>query len=299
MPSYLECTCLTCNEEFRGQVRNGRHPKYCSSKCYNNQRENKEKHNCSTCGKNFTARKGRIYCSSECYRNSTRSANPNTNKKCLYCEKPFKAYARKEKDGSTRRSKFCCLAHRDAYKAKHGKGYTVSKLTCRQCGMEFKAPAKTSSGERKFCSHKCYSLNKRGKMVGNKNPSYIDGSTPAANKRVKDAVWREIARMIRDRDYHTCQRCDMIAEDETFPVHHIIPYRKTQDDSPNNLITLCSICHGWAETHLEESIELFQKIRKEQDIEIMRAEIEKIIRAEVEKIKDYGHYKARKEAALE
>ena len=167
---------------------------------------------------------------------------------------------RKNNDGSYRRSKFCNLNCRDGYSMKYGKGFSAKEIICAHCGKSFVAKGATSSGNRLYCSHRCYGLSKRGKMSGDRNPSYIDGSTPVANTRVKNARWKEIAKEIRERDYDTCQRCDV--RGYSFPVHHIIPYRISEDNSPNNLVTLCSNCHGWADTHLEESIKFFTKEEK-------------------------------------
>lgn len=44
------------------------------------------------------------------------------------------------------------------------------------------------------------------------------------------------------RDNHTCQHCKGKSKDKVLNVHHI-ESRKTGGDSPNNLITLCEICH--------------------------------------------------------
>jgi 5-methylcytosine-specific restriction endonuclease McrA len=45
------------------------------------------------------------------------------------------------------------------------------------------------------------------------------------------------------RDEFKCRKCGdgMLAKD--LDVHHIIPFKKSKDDSLNNLITLCSSCH--------------------------------------------------------
>jgi len=45
------------------------------------------------------------------------------------------------------------------------------------------------------------------------------------------------------RDGFKCRKCgaDQIAKD--LDVHHINPFKRSKDDSLNNLITLCSSCH--------------------------------------------------------
>ena len=44
------------------------------------------------------------------------------------------------------------------------------------------------------------------------------------------------------RDGHTCQYCKGKSKDKILNVHHI-ESRKTGDNAPNNLITLCETCH--------------------------------------------------------
>lgn len=44
------------------------------------------------------------------------------------------------------------------------------------------------------------------------------------------------------RDGHTCQCCKGKSKDKVLNVHHI-ESRKTGGDAPNNLITLCEVCH--------------------------------------------------------
>lgn len=46
---------------------------------------------------------------------------------------------------------------------------------------------------------------------------------------------------IRKRDNYTCFRCGFKAKDNH--VHHIIPFKISEDNSPENLITLCPSHH--------------------------------------------------------
>src|SRR2546421_1871535 len=57
------------------------------------------------------------------------------------------------------------------------------------------------------------------------------------------------------RDGHTCQWCKGKSKDPILNVHHI-ESRKTGGDSPDNLITLCKMCHDLIHrTHQEHKIE--------------------------------------------
>lgn len=55
-------------------------------------------------------------------------------------------------------------------------------------------------------------------------------------------AWRELREQILTRDEHICQFC--LATDIRLDIHHITPVRKGGDDTPDNLITLCSYCHA-------------------------------------------------------
>jgi 5-methylcytosine-specific restriction endonuclease McrA len=51
-----------------------------------------------------------------------------------------------------------------------------------------------------------------------------------------------LKRSIRERDNYTCRLCGLLQCEEAFAVHHI-DYNK-KNCNPNNLVTLCIICHG-------------------------------------------------------
>ena len=55
-------------------------------------------------------------------------------------------------------------------------------------------------------------------------------------------AWRDLRHIILSRDDHTCQFC--LATDTRFDIHHITPAREGGQDTPDNLITLCSFCHA-------------------------------------------------------
>jgi N6-L-threonylcarbamoyladenine synthase len=61
------------------------------------------------------------------------------------------------------------------------------------------------------------------------------------------------------RDNHTCQACKGKSKDKKLNVHHC-ETRKTGGDSPDNLITLCSICHS--SLHKEKLTALFKRRSK-------------------------------------
>jgi len=60
------------------------------------------------------------------------------------------------------------------------------------------------------------------------------------------------------RDGHTCQCCKGKSKDKILNVHHI-ESRHTGGDAPNNLITLCSVCH---KGHHNGTVQLPKTIRR-------------------------------------
>jgi len=52
--------------------------------------------------------------------------------------------------------------------------------------------------------------------------------------------WPVVRKEILKRDNYTCQTC---GSEERLQVHHKVNWRLTQDNSPENLITLCIFCH--------------------------------------------------------
>jgi hypothetical protein len=62
------------------------------------------------------------------------------------------------------------------------------------------------------------------------------------NKQPYAAGWRIIRSMARERDHDTCQVCYSSGGRRRLSVHHI-DYNR-ENNSPDNLITLCGRCHG-------------------------------------------------------
>lgn len=54
--------------------------------------------------------------------------------------------------------------------------------------------------------------------------------------------WNQLRTEIIYRDTNQCQNC--FRRSAFLIVHHKIPRRKGGSDDPENLITLCKICHG-------------------------------------------------------
>jgi len=60
--------------------------------------------------------------------------------------------------------------------------------------------------------------------------------------------WLPLRKLVLERDGYKCVKCGMGQEEarergHTLSIHHIVPWRDTQDNSMENLITLCQSCH--------------------------------------------------------
>jgi len=147
------------------------------------------------------------------------------------------------------------------------------KFNCIVCGKE--SIRKSFLPTMKFCSRKCRWKDKdyRNKMIEsskklNLNPTekmlearFRKGHTinngkhrsietefksgelnphwKGGTEHYRGEDWEEQRKKALERDNSTCQRCG----DATDTVHHIIPYSESENNSLDNLISLCKRCH--------------------------------------------------------
>lgn len=119
--------------------------------------------------------------------------------------------------------------------------YKYTSRECYYCGTEFKINIKCAylRNEGKYCSRKCL---------------YKDLKTISLN--INNSNWRggislepygmeftnELKKRIRERDNNKCIECGVSSLEENLQIHHI-DYNK-KNNNENNLVTLCSSCHG-------------------------------------------------------
>lgn len=96
---------------------------------------------------------------------------------------------------------------------------------------------------------------KAKKRIGEKASNWKGGVTPETLIRLLSPKWNRIRHQIYKRDDWTCQVCGKI--NCKVIAHHIIPYRISQDDSFENLLTVCTTCYSKAEMQYE----ILQRIR--------------------------------------
>ena len=191
--------------------------------------------------------------------------------KCGECNKVITLRATKE----NKKKKFCCEICAKTNNGKSNKGKThenrrspLVSIECKQCHTIFNV--KYKHRDRQFCSCGCVSLYFSGennpskrpeirKLIservsethwdssGDKNPKW-KGGTSVNHSYYGGRFTDKLKRTIRERDNYICQMC---GKENSKQVHHI-DYNKA-NSTPENLITLCTKCHGKCHGRINET----------------------------------------------
>lgn len=217
--------CESCGETFRYKPQKGKNRRFCSSECRS------VVHflptgNCKNCDKPFpqtrshSASGRKQFCSRACRWNYERLQTPTAI--CEVCGNTFRRSASIFLHNAAR---FCSVACAESSGYKKGNGNHVPRTTtkCDTCGTEFEH---RSTEPRVYCSTKCA----RNRLIIF-DPQY---------RRIRNPKWIKLREKILDRDGHRCTQC---GSTHGLSAHHLTPWRLTQDDSPENLTTLCRSCH--------------------------------------------------------
>lgn len=105
---------------------------------------------------------------------------------------------------------------------------------CLICNKEIKVFP--SQIKKRWCSKKCRGIAERGEG----HPNWKGGNN---GFRIHTPQWYIIRKQVYQRDNWICQICGKHCRRKEIQCHHIIPYRVSLDDTPENLITLCNSCH--------------------------------------------------------
>lgn len=90
---------------------------------------------------------------------------------------------------------------------------------------------------------------------GDKNPRWIDGSSPERQTMYARSFWKEIALAVKSRDGFKCVRCDAPhGTKNRLHAHHVKPWAGNPESrfDLSNIITLCGLCHNW--THSRRNV---------------------------------------------
>jgi hypothetical protein len=217
--------CVVCSAVYwkpKSQINQNRSGNFCSMKCYDSYRSCSVLLVCQTCGKEYSVWQSRHnrdpsrFCSSEC-----------------------KADGMKERfrgDGNP------------MYKAK-------VVVICAACGKGFeKHESRTRRNQNHLCSRLCYAAWREREYVGEKNPGYVNGTTTRTQQRTRKKAWKLIADAVRLGRGNVCEVCGAVGGKRKFPVHHKIPWEVSRDDGHDNLLVVCSSCHGKLDAEYRRSL---------------------------------------------
>ena len=210
-----------------------------------------EKLTCDYCGKEFERRvkskkSKKVYCCKQCFYDDIRAER--LQRVCKNCGKEFEVLKSIEKTNAS--GNFCC---RDCYNeylttltGEKNVRYKRIEKQCPVCGKKlFVIPSKDKMYINNFCSFECRSKYFFNYVGGDKSFHWKGGH---ANYRGNfDAVKREY--------FAKKQICALCGATKDIHIHHIIPFRYTQDNSKDNLIPLCRKHHRVVEIASNKFIE--------------------------------------------
>lgn len=153
-----------------------------------------------------------IYCSKECFNHrSSKMIN------CKVCGKEIKLFL------SRTNSNYAYYCSKECWNKENKKG---KKINCLHCNKKiYVQPCKFKT--KKYCSKKCLDLHRsifqKGKLSGEKNPSWRGGITPIKKKIRNSSEWKEWRTKIFERDNYTCQKC--YSDNCLLHPHHLNPFK--------------------------------------------------------------------------
>lgn len=267
---HVDAICIQCSKKFRplrGDVERG-YGKFCSRKCHGKWlSENKSGRNhpcwkggpvtriCEQCEKQYKVAKWKAentptrFCSRKCQArwNSENKRGDKASgwrggkvkKVCPVCGKIFKVVSAEE------HSRKCC-SHKcmGKWRSQHYRGENSptwkggpEKRICEQCGKTFKIAksALRRKGHGRFCSRVCHDTWQTGENA----PGWRGGKSFEPYGHRFNRILKE---RIREQQGRKCALCSKRQRLKKLNVHHI-DYNK-KNNSPDNLIALCTSCHG-------------------------------------------------------
>ncbi len=223
--------CVICKKDFLVPPSRSKIAKTCSVVCREKLHSSRKKQIeviCARCGKHFlrypcraTAPLGKVYCSEKCHNEH----RVKYRKLCIVCGETF--------DGTRLEQKCCSKLCSNKYNKKRR---NPVNCYCNKCGNPMhKSAYQLKMGEGRFCSIECKKIWQTGLYNGESPAHYYSLPT-----------WRKIRLTILKRDSYTCKRCGLISKSNH--VNHIFLRQLGGSDNPDNLETLCKVCHPIVDT---------------------------------------------------
>src|ERR1035437_2503871 len=176
-----------------------------------------------------------VFCSHVCYgiynvgKNNPAYRTGLITKICIRCGKDFSCQLAES------RRVMCCSQSCARLLIWEKSSKKLSPKLCLECGASFQP----NSRRRQFCSRECASIKHSRHVKGEGNGRFVHGEALKKYPR----GWQKAHKLeIRRRDKFKCQKCGAPETKPALHVHHI-NYVK-EDIRPENLITLCKVCHG-------------------------------------------------------
>jgi hypothetical protein len=201
---------------------------------------------CYICDEKFTAHrcKQQICCSNKCrHKWQGIILSRKIYKHCKQCKKDFIVTPSKRKQA------FCCLQCFWDWQ-------NQNKPKCKVCNKLTKTNKST------YCSKKCMSTDYTTRMLKENNPNWKENNIKRANSGISQTQRDRILK----RDNYKCTKCGMQDWDlspSLLHMHHIEQYKENFNNSDNNIITLCFVCH-WVGKHGYKINKSLQEIASKQ-----------------------------------
>jgi len=219
--------------------------------------KSKDVYICQNCGevkidyKSNVFQKGKFkeYCSRQCGKEDKR-----VKRTCKNCGKEFKIYKSKLSNKTNSSGNFCCRECYNEYQetltGEKNNNYNSIEYSCDYCGKPIKAiPSKIKNHKHHYCSRECKGKHHSKLFSGKNNPTWRGG-----HKNRKGDFEK-----VKKEHFSGNQFCAICGTTKNIHIHHIVPYRYTEDNSVNNLIPVCASCHRKIEVMTWNIIDEFKK----------------------------------------
>lgn len=240
---YRQCKCgewFRCKDDKQ---------KYCSINCISRAKRITVK--CSNCGKELIKKESEIknnkntFCDKKCKLEFYEGEK--IQRECDTCGRTFEIY-KSTLIHSNASGRFCCRKCYDEYQktitGEKNHRYKSKVVACAMCGKDVIAnPYRIKTNKNIFCSIKCYREYFHNYVEGENNAHWKGGHSK----------YRGNFERVKRKHFKKIQFCAICGTTKKINIHHIIPYRMTQDNSLENLIPLCASHHKKIE-HITQPI---------------------------------------------
>jgi hypothetical protein len=204
--------------------------------CLQKESKAKEVVVCLNCNKRFSAYKkeNRKFCSVEC--KNEYNLRKYIKRECKNCGKVF--FIRKSTLNTNASGNFCCRTCYNIYQKtlikEKNNNCSGRWLPCAECELPvWVIKSREKEYKKHFCSVRCRTLFYSKELSGENNSNWRGGHVGRKGNFSS----------IKTRHFSGNIFCALCGKLKNLHIHHIVPYRHTQDNSLSNLIPLCKSCH--------------------------------------------------------